>query len=135
VRDRLHERRLLIIEEAYSRLASADISFRHALAPHGWAITDENRQEQFSEAKEKADSFLQYFEGKRIYFDDDLCTLVDGMDVSFSRATAELSTIVKFGQPNERLSHKSWDEFSNAIGPLRRQLENRAREILRASRS
>ena len=64
VHDRLHERRLLIIEEAYGRLAAADIAFRLAFAPPGWAATNESRQEQFSEAREKARAFIQYFEGK-----------------------------------------------------------------------
>jgi hypothetical protein len=47
--------------------AIADIAFRLALAPIGWAITDENRQEQLSGAVEKAKSFFQYFDGKRVY--------------------------------------------------------------------
>jgi hypothetical protein len=131
---KLHERRLLIIEEVYARLASADIAFRLTLAPQCWAVTNENRKGELSEATGKAKDFFEYFEGKRIYFDDDLCALVDQMDVSFSRATAELNTLAEFGDPNERLPYKSWSDFTKAIGPLRRQLENRTREILGVSK-
>ncbi len=134
VHERLHERRLLVIDEAYARLAAADIAFRLALAPQGWGVVDENRQDQLSGAKDKAKAFIQYFEGKRIYFDDGLCALVDKMDLSFSRATARLSTLAEPGEADEQLRYKSWSDFTNTIGPLRHQLENRAREILGVSK-
>jgi hypothetical protein len=133
VHERLHERRLVVIDEAYARLAAADIAFRLALAPQGWGVVDENRQD-LSGAKDKAKAFIQYFEGKRIYFDDGLCELVDKMDVSFSRATAGLSALAESGEADQQLKYKSWSEFTNTIGPLRQQLENRAREILGVSK-
>ncbi len=134
VHERLHERRLLIIEEAYARLAAADLAFGFALAPLGWAITKENRRQQFSEAMEKGKAFFEYFQGKRIYFEDGLCVLVDQMDVPFSRAAAELDTLAEYGEASERPPYKSWSDFRNAIGPLRRQLESLAREILGVSK-
>ena len=110
------------------------IAFRGCLRPFQVGGREEHRQQVIA-ALEKADEFFSYFEGKRIYFDTQLCALIDAMDVAFRRASAALSPLFHGDQPLGETWNDAWKEFMATVPPLRGEIETRARDMLGVSKS
>lgn len=132
-REKLHEKRLQVIAELYERLATADAAFRGFLAPLQLGGKEEHRK-QVIEALGKVSDFLNYFDGKRIYFDACLCSLLDAMEEPFRRAVAEFAPYFLTSAPDIAASGVQWEkarqEFMGKVPKLRAEIETRAREML-----
>jgi len=134
--ERLHEERLRIFAELYRLLADADKAYRDFLRPIQVGGRQEHRQAMLDGLK-KAQDFLSYFEGKRIYFDINLCALIDALEVAFRRALVMLGPLLASDndKPIGKAWPDAWKEFMDTVPPLRREIETRARELLGVSDS
>lgn len=136
--EQLHERRFAVLDELYGRLYETHIAFNEILAPFlvgGEPLGIKLRQENaVKEADEKARDFFHYFNSKRVYFDEKLCSIIDEMTEPFARASAEaIGNISPTGYHAKPVPDEVRQAFNEKIGPLQRELIARARALLGVS--
>jgi hypothetical protein len=128
-RERLHEERLRLIAALYEKLATAYSDFQGFLAPLQFGGREDHRK-RVQAAIGKAADFFEYFEGRRIFFDTELCRLIDELQEAFRRASAEMTPLFTSNEPLGKTWNDAWKEFTDTVPPLRREIEKRARRIL-----
>lgn len=129
-REQLHLERLRIIAELYERLSLAHIAFQGFLRFPQFGGREEHLK-QIREATDKAKAFFTYFAGKRVYFDAELCKLVDDLEIPFLRASSAFAPMFYSDEPLGKAWVEAAEEFTKAVPPLRSEIEARVRILLR----
>ena len=134
---RLHEKRADILALLYEKLAeavSAAASFISPVEREG----DPSKIEKYKKAMEKMVAFYIFFDRKRIFLSEPLCTEIDEFVDIIRDSTIEMSVYldVKPGdgevyKEKTQIMRKAWKSVKDSIVPdARKSLENEFRKIL-----
>jgi hypothetical protein len=126
---RLHEKRAGIIAELYKKLVQADDAI-HTLLGDVQPAEEKDRQEVFWSTGRKVSELVRFFKERRIYFDMELCELIDKHTANFQTAWLYGSPYVELTAERRREIDHHLIELSKAIPSVRSAIEARMRKIL-----
>jgi len=127
----LQEKRALVIERFYSLLMKFDKSAKDLMALFQPAGTLPEHEKAKITAGD-ANTFLDYYNEHRIYFDESTCKLIDDINEKFRKAWIDFQfkDKIKREKAEDDLWLKSWKTITEEIPAVRREVENNFREIL-----
>lgn len=125
-RQQLHVERMKILADLYERLVIS----HDALLVFVSVREIENYSEAVKNAMTKADEFFNYFDNKRIYFDENLCQLIENLHESFTTSSVASMAFLESGDRRSPDNRKFVSGFMDRIPPLRSEIENRVRAML-----
>ncbi len=129
---RLHEKQAMLIGELYEKLYTLDHRLRQVKA-RIYLGTKTKRNPDVAglleEFRQKRTEFREYFKRNVIYFSEDLCRLIEGLESIFGSATYDytISQFKKDQDQSEILAKlesaiKSWDsQINDAMRDIRKQ--------------
>jgi len=125
---RLHETRAKIVAELYKRLVQAEDAIRILRTEVQFAEQKE-REKLFVDVGLQTSELVQFFEERRIYFDEAVCRLMDKQILNVSRAWLYgMPFTVSTGLREQAQKHL--DQLANAIPLVRQAIEAEMREML-----
>jgi len=138
---RLHSERAEVIKEFYAKLAVLDDTLYSTLRGFQ-AVGEPPLTEKVSRLAEQFNSLRDYFLPRRIFFDEDLCKLIDQIfdiakDIFFDITTYKVDpTDIEYRYNREVLKerHEFWDKgraaHSKEFAELKSKLEAQFRDLL-----
>ncbi|WP_296935295.1 hypothetical protein [uncultured Marinobacter sp.] len=138
---RLHSERAEIIKDFYEKLAVLDDTLYSTLRPFQ-AVGEPELEEKVKELSVQFNDLREYFLPKRIFFENDLCELIDKIletakGVFFDITTFPVDikdTHYKYDRGLLKERHEFWEKarniHNNEIASLKRDLEDEFRQIL-----
>jgi len=122
----LHQERGKVIAELYRLLSNVesairviDINMQANLSPRGDALAD---------ASQARDSFSQYFDVNRIYFDESLCSIIE--QLSWHHLEAWLTSASTHLREVTQEDRDSFSQVLFKISETRKEIEKRVRQML-----
>ena len=125
---KLHETRAEVVAELYKLLVVADSAVRKLLDVE--PSENEEYKRMFVETGKKTTEFSNFFEERRIYFDEELCKLIDTHTSNFSQAWLYGSPFAERIFGDREVIKKQLTELIEAIPAVRHAIEKRMREML-----
>jgi hypothetical protein len=126
---RLHEKRAQIVAELYKQLVQTEDAVG-ALVGDTEPHEPEEQEQLFREANTKTSKQLLYFEERRIYFDERVCTLMDKLMSSYQQVWLYGSPYVELTPEQRAKTQQNLNALIETIPPIRRSIETLMREML-----
>lgn len=139
---KLHNDRAMIIEHLYSQLFKMEKSMREFINPVKLS-TDPPRKEKGKTAVEDANSFVDFYYEKKIFFSENICNLIENINKEIRQS---FDFFIWYSLPNsidEYFSNitpkqreiwvEAWDKIDRNVPELRKELEDQFRELLGVS--
>lgn len=117
----LHERKVNILSEMYSRLvvlhraASTFVRFYPSVKP-------EKQKEYLGQLWNAADAHGEYFDKHRIFFKNELCEKIDGLNGALSKASSLLATFVSGANVIKVSDGQVLEEWNKAMSILENEV-------------
>jgi hypothetical protein len=124
----LHEKRGRVIARLYSRLVAAEKDIGKLLEVE--ASQNEEYKRMFIDAGKKAAILSTFFDDQRIYFDEELCKRMDALNSNLTQAWLYGSPAAPAFFGDEATIKAQLKKLKDEIPAVRREIEERIREIL-----
>jgi len=127
----LHARRAEVIAELYSALADAEeaaVSMVRPLQMAGEAPQEEKRKPAY----ERAQALQPHINKNRIYFSESLCKLLDEYLKTLHSALIDFDAHLMMDKGELAAWMKSWERLTEAVPPIKAQIESDFRRLLGA---
>jgi DNA-directed RNA polymerase subunit F len=126
---RLHQTRAETVAELYKRMVQTEETIRTLLGDVQPAEKEEC-EKLFWKAGGQTGELFRFFEERRIYFDEELCGLLDAHASHFRQAWLYGSPYVELTPEQREETQQRLNELANAIPRVRHAIEVRMREML-----
>ena len=132
--ERLHSERVEVIKEVYKKISNTYNSFRSLMNP--WQGVEEPTQEEKGRrATENANELIYYYEQNRIFFSEELAEDVDVL-LSVFKSTwnkfndSRISNSIRDEKTSTKQWHEAWKQIEEETPKVKKQLENKFRNVL-----
>jgi hypothetical protein len=110
----LHERKVNIIGEMYSRLVGLHRS-ASAFVKYYQSVEEEKKKDYLQQLWNAADRHNDYFDKNRIFFQEELCLKIDDFNDKLSDACSKLAFFFQEAKAIKVSDEQIWEEWNNAM--------------------
>jgi len=110
----LHERKVTIIEEMYSRLVGLHRS-ASTFVKYYQSVDGQKKKDYLQQLWNAADSHNEYFDKHRIFFQQELCLKIDDFNNKLSQACSQLAFFFQEERVIEVSDQQIWEAWNNAM--------------------
>lgn len=134
---KLHQKRAEVIENLYQLIVDASFFVKSFLSP----LTlphEPNKEEKAKIAFEKLWEMTNYYDRNRIYFEKELCDVLDKFINDIREPARKFKSALRYEDSLykelllklDEIWDQSWDKFTQEVEPAKAELENEFRRIL-----
>ncbi|MBI2415639.1 MAG: hypothetical protein HYV33_03195 [Candidatus Kerfeldbacteria bacterium] len=130
--DRLHSERAEVIKNLYGKLSKSITSMQSLISPV--QFDGQKIEDKMNKAVEEANDFIEYYDQNKIFFQKELCVLLDTITLSLKESFKLFKR--KDHEPdkssNEVLDFwdQAWNKISSDVPKAKEKLENEFRKLL-----
>ena len=117
----LHERKVSIIGEMYSRLVRLHKSATD-FVKYYQTVNDQKKENYLKQLWDSADSHNEYFDRHRIYFQKELCEKIDNFNNKLSEACSKLAFFFQEAEAIEISTVQVWEAWNDAMNSMEKEV-------------
>lgn len=110
----LHERKVTIIGEMYSRLVGLHRS-ASTFVKYYQTVEEQKKKDYLEQLWDAADSHNEYFDKHRIFFREELCLKIDDFNNKLSEACSKLAFFFQEAKAIKVSDKQVWEAWNNAL--------------------
>lgn len=132
--EKLHGERVEVIKEVYKKIVKTHASISSLIHPMQM-VGEPTQKEKGKIAEKDGNDLIEYYEENRIFFEERLAEEIDALLSEFRKVWADFqaSRISKELNDHETATDQwfgAWNRFLEKVPNIKKQLENRFRNIL-----
>ncbi len=132
---KLHHDRSQVIRELYSRLVKMQRSMASFMKPFQ-TVGEQSQDEKADVAREDANAFIEYYQMNSIFFQKEICELLDDINKRFLEVWVDFTSYL--GEPHdsqERIEKRkawtnAWEVITEKIPEIESELRDEFRKLL-----